>query len=252
LGSVLEVKNVRMDFGNLHALDDVSFEVEERKVTILIGPNGSGKTTLINVASGFYKPKSGSIVYRGEDITGLAPHRVYAKGLVRTFQIPALFPKLAVLENVLVAKKGHPGEAFSKSVFRRTWQKAEERAAEEAFEILDAVGLLRMWDKPASNLSGGQMKLLEIARALMSGANTMLLDEPISGVNPTLAHEIFQKILSLRDRLGLTFLIVEHRLDIALSYVDTVVAMAYGKLLARGKPEAVMVDPKVIDAYLGG
>jgi len=241
-----------MHFGNLHALDDISFGVEDRKVTILIGPNGSGKTTLINVASGLYKPTAGTIVYNGKDITGLEPFKVYRRGLVRTFQIPTLFQKLAVLENVMVAKKDNPGEAFVKSVFKPSWAKAEEETAEQAFRILETVGMMNMWDQPASTLSGGQMKLLEIARALMSGAQTMLLDEPISGVNPTLAHEIFQKILNLRDELGLTFLIVEHRLDIALTYVDSVVAMAYGKLLAMGKPEPVMKDPRVIDAYLGG
>jgi branched-chain amino acid transport system ATP-binding protein len=226
--------------------------VEDRKVTILIGPNGSGKTTLINVASGLYKPTAGTIVYKGKDITGLEPFKVYRRGLVRTFQIPTLFQKLAVLENVMVAKKDNPGEGFAKSVFKPSWAKAEEETVEEAFRILETVGMMNMWDQPASSLSGGQMKLLEIARALMSGAQTMLLDEPISGVNPTLAHEIFQKILNLRDELGLTFLIVEHRLDIALTYVDSVVAMAYGKLLAMGKPEPVMKDPRVIDAYLGG
>ena len=252
MGNVLEVKNVRMDFGSLHALDDVSFGVEDRKVTILIGPNGSGKTTLINVASGLYKPTAGAIVYNGEQITGMEPFKVYRRGLVRTFQIPILFQKLAVLENVMVAKKDNPGEAFIKSIFKPSWSKAEEETAEEAFRVLQTVGLMNMWDQPASSLSGGQMKLLEIARALMSGAQTLLLDEPISGVNPTLAHEIFQKILSLRDERGLTFLIVEHRLDIALNYVDSVVAMAYGKLLAMGKPEPVMKDPRVIDAYLGG
>jgi branched-chain amino acid transport system ATP-binding protein len=252
MDNVLEVKNVRMDFGNLHALNDVSFDVEEKKVTILIGPNGSGKTTLINVASGLYKPNAGQVIYRGEDITGLEPFKVYRRGLVRTFQIPTLFQKLAVLENVMVAKKDNPGEAFAKSVLKPSWSKVEEETAEEAFRVLQTVGLLSMWEQPASSLSGGQMKLLEIGRALMSGAQTMLLDEPISGVNPTLAHEIFRKILNLRDELGLTFLIVEHRLDIALSYVDTVVAMAYGKLLAKGKPEPVMMDPRVIDAYLGG
>lgn len=252
MGNILEIEDVRMEFGSLRALDGVSFGVEEKSVTILIGPNGSGKTTLINVASGIYKPNAGRIVYKGEDITGFEPHKVYRRGLVRTFQIPALFQKLAVLENVMVAKKDNPGESFRKSVFKPSWSKAEEAGVEQAFEILKAVGLLGMWDKPASSLSGGQMKLLEIARAMISGADTMLLDEPISGVNPTLAHEIFQQILGLRDRLGLTFLIVEHRLDIALSYVDSVVALAYGKLLASGKPQSVMVDPRVIDAYLGG
>jgi branched-chain amino acid transport system ATP-binding protein len=241
-----------MEFGSLHALDGISFGVEEKAVTILIGPNGSGKTTFINVASGYFKPSAGTVIFKGEDITGMEAYKVYRRGLVRTFQIPALFQKLAVLENVMVAKKDNPGETFTKSVFKPMWSKAEEDVAEQAFQVLDTVGLMKMWDQPASSLSGGQMKLLEIARALMSGANTMLLDEPISGVNPTLAHEIFQRILSLRDKLGLTFLIVEHRLDIALSYVDTVLAMAYGKLLASGKPQSVMTDPQVIEAYLGG
>jgi branched-chain amino acid transport system ATP-binding protein len=252
MGNVLEVNNIRMDFGSLHALDGISFGVEDRKVTILIGPNGSGKTTLINVASGLYKPTSGTVVYNGKDITGLEPFKVYRRGLVRTFQIPTLFQKLSVLENVMVAKKDNPGEAFLKSVYKPSWANAEEKTAEEAFRILEAVGMMKMWEQPASSLSGGQMKLLEIARALMSDAQTLLLDEPISGVNPTLAHEIFQKILSLRDERGLTFLIVEHRLDIALNYVDSVVVMAYGKLLAMGKPEPIMRDPRVIDAYLGG
>lgn len=252
MGNVLELENLTKEFGSLRALDGVSFGVEEKSVTILIGPNGSGKTTLINVVSGVFKPNSGRVIYGGKDITGLEPHKVYRGGLVRTFQIPALFQKLAVLENVMVAKKDNPGENFSKSFFKRSWAEAEEKTAEEAFRILQAVGLMKVWDQPASSLSGGQMKLLEIARALISGGSTMLLDEPISGVNPTLAHEIFQSILRLRDELGLTFLIVEHRLDIALSYVDSVVAMAYGKLLASGKPELVMADEKVIDAYLGG
>jgi branched-chain amino acid transport system ATP-binding protein len=251
LGNILEIKDIKKSFGNLHALDDVSFGVEEKKVTILIGPNGSGKTTLINVACGLHAPDSGKVVYRGKDITGLEPYKVYREGLVRTFQIPALFQRLSVLENVMVAKRDNPGEAFQRSFRKSAWAKPEEAAAEEAFKILETVGLLKMWDTQSGNLSGGQMKLLEIGRALISGAQMMLLDEPISGVNPTLAHEIFQKILGLRDRLGLTFLIVEHRLEIALTYVDSVVAMAYGKLIASGKPEMVMADPKVIEAYLG-
>lgn len=251
LGNALDIENVRKDFGSLHALDGVSFSVEDKSVTILIGPNGSGKTTLINVVSGLYKPNSGRIVYSGRDITGLEPHKVYRAGLVRTFQIPALFQKLAVLENVMVAKKGNPGEAFSKSFLSRSWARAERETAEQAFGVLQTVGLMGVWDQPAGSLSGGQMKLLEIARALMSGAQTMLLDEPISGVNPTLAHEIFQRILKLRDELGLTFLIVEHRLDIALGYVDDVKAMAFGRLIAQGKPESVLSDAKVVEAYLG-
>jgi branched-chain amino acid transport system ATP-binding protein len=252
MGIVLDIKNITMNFGSLRALDDLSFGVDEKTITILVGPNGSGKTTLINVISGLYKPSSGRVFYKGRDITEARPYNIYKMGLVRSFQIPALFWKLNILENVMVAKKANPGEKFSRSLFKPSWAKAEEETAEQAFGVLDAVGLIEMWDKPASTLSGGQMKLLEIARVLMSGAETVLLDEPISGVNPTLAHEIFGRILSLRDRLGLTFLFVEHRLDIALTYVDTVVAMALGKLIAKGKAETVMSDPRVIDAYLGG
>ncbi len=249
--SLLEVRDVRKSFGNLHALDGVTLDIEEKKVSILIGPNGSGKTTLINAVSGFYTPDSGTVRFGGADITGMRPHKLYAMGIARTFQIPSLFWKLNVLENVMVARKGNPGESFVRALFKRSWVKSERDAAERGFKILDILGLHESWDKQAVNLSGGQMKLLEMGRALMSGARLILLDEPISGVNPTLAHGIFAKILRLRDELGVTFFIVEHRLDIALSYVDHITAMAFGKVIAAGVPEAVIADKQVIDAYLG-
>jgi branched-chain amino acid transport system ATP-binding protein len=252
MGSVIDVQSVSKSFGNLRALDDISLSVEEKSLTILMGPNGSGKTTLINVISGYYKPDSGKVLFRGRDITNMPPHGIYRLGLARTFQIPALFWKLTVLENVLVAKKDNPGESFARSLFKRLWFDDEKRATERAFRILELVGLSSVWDRPAATLSGGQMKLLEISRALMSGADTLLLDEPISGVNPTLAHEIFGKLVSLKNEYGTTFFLVEHRLDIALSYVDSVIAMAYGKLIASGKPQQVTSDERVIDAYLGG
>jgi len=250
--AAIELKNISKTFGKLQAVDDVSLDVEEKSVTILIGPNGSGKTTLINVISGFYPPDSGHVIFKGIEITGKRPHDIYKLGLARTFQVPALFWKSGVLENVQVAKLGNPGEKFSQSLFRSRWAKKEKESVEEAFKILEFVDLLAVWDKQANTLSGGQMKLLEIGRALMSGAKTILLDEPISGVNPTLAHEIFAKLLTLRDELGVTFLIVEHRLDVALRYVDTVVAMAYGRLITSGRADSVLNDPRVIDAYLGG
>jgi branched-chain amino acid transport system ATP-binding protein len=245
------MNEVRKAFGSLQALDGVTFGVNEKEVHILIGPNGSGKTTLINVISGFYKGDSGTVSLGGKDITGMPPHKLYAMGISRTFQIPSLFTKLTIMENVLVAEKGNPGESFTHSMFKGSWMKKETEATERAYTILQLLGLDQMWDRQASTLSGGQMKLLELARALMSGAKVILLDEPISGVNPTLAHEIFGRILKLRDELGVTFLIVEHRLEIALSYVDAVTAMALGKVVAAGKPELVMADPKVIEAYLG-
>lgn len=249
---LLEVSNVRKSFGNLHALDGVTLDVESKTLTILIGPNGSGKTTLINVIGGLYRPDEGNVFFQGRQITGLPPHKAYKLGIARTFQIPALFWKLTVLENLLVAEKDNPGESFLKSLLRRFWESSERGAIEKAFKILELVGLSAIWDKPAYNLSGGQMKLLEIARCLMTDARLLLLDEPISGVNPTLAHEIFSRLIRLRDELGITFFVVEHRLDIALSYVDYVVAMALGKVIASGPPQRVISDSKVVEAYLGG
>lgn len=229
----------------------MTLSIDEKTVSILIGPNGSGKTTLINVISGFYRPDSGKVRYGSTDITGWPPHSVYKVGLARTFQIPALFTKLTVLENLLVAEKGNPGESFNKALFRRFWAHREEEAVEKAAEILRTLGLTRQANTPAYLLSGGQMKLLEIGRALMSDSKLLLLDEPVSGVNPTLAHEIFSRIIKLRDEVGISFFIVEHRLDIAMKYVDHMTAMALGKVIASGHPDQVVSDAKVVDAYLG-
>lgn len=260
---ILSVTAIRKSFGSLHALDGVSLNVKEGSISILIGPNGSGKTTLINVISGLYKPDSGRVFFKGEDTTGFPPYELYGKGLSRTFQIPALFWKLTVLENLLVAEKNNPGEGFIKSIlpsgFRSwrdlgtpIWERSEVHAVEKASQILSLLGLSRVWDQPSYLLSGGQMKLVEIGRALMADATLVLLDEPVSGVNPTLAHDIFSRILRLRDEFGLTFFIVEHRLDIALKYVDSMFAMALGKLIVSGMPDEVMNDKRVIEAYLGG
>ena len=250
--AILEARGLTKSFGNLKALDSVDLSVEKSSVTILIGPNGSGKTTFINTVAGFYKPDSGSVLYEGRDVTSLPPHKMCRLGVVRTFQIPTLFWKLSVLENILVAQKDNPGEGFLKSLSRRSWLTREREATESAFRILQIVGLHDLWDRPSTTLSGGQMKLLEIGRALMSDAKLLLLDEPISGVNPTLAREIFDRIVRLRDELGVTFFIVEHRLDIALEYVDDAIAMAFGKVVASGRASDVMVNKNVVEAYLGG
>jgi len=251
MGSLLQVKDVRRSFGNLRALDGVTLNVDEKTVTILIGPNGSGKTTLINVITGFQKPDEGHIYYGSTEITGWSPQQIYRTGIARTFQIPSMFGKLTVLENLLVAEKNHPGESFTKSLVKGLWAKHERDAVEKASRILQLLGLSEQSNMPASLVSGGQMKLVEIGRALMSDANLYLIDEPVSGVNPTLAHEIFARIVGLREHYGRTFFIVEHRLDIALKYVDYVNVMASGRLIAAGPPKQVMNDAKVIEAYLG-
>lgn len=248
---ILRVSDIRKSFGRLQAIDGVSFSLEANKITILIGPNGSGKTTLVNVISGYYKPDAGDVFYGSTKITGWPPHRIYRAGIARTFQIPTLFMKLNVLENVLAAERMNPGESFLKAPFRRLWDRPEEESTERAARILDLLGLSKLWNKQANTLSGGQMKLLEMGRALMSGARVLLLDEPISGVNPTLAHEIFAALVRSRQEFGVTFLIIEHRLDIALGYVDHAIAMAYGKVIASGSSKAVIDDPGVIEAYLG-
>lgn len=252
MGSLLEVKGVKRSFGNLRALDGASLNVDEKTVTILIGPNGSGKTTLINVITGLQKPDEGHIYYGSTEITGWSPQQIYRTGIARTFQIPSMFGKLTVLENLLVAEKNHPGESFTKSMVKRLWARKEREAVEKASRTLQLLGLSEQSNMPASLVSGGQMKLIEIGRALMSDAKLYLLDEPVSGVNPTLAHEIFARIIRLREQYGITFFIVEHRLDIALQYVDYVNAMVSGRVIAAGPPEQVINDAKVIEAYLGG
>jgi len=251
-GEVLRVSDIHKSFGKLQAVDGVSFSLAAEKITILIGPNGSGKTTLVNVISGYYKPDEGEVFYKRTNITGWPPHRIYRAGIARTFQIPSLFVKLSVLENVLAAERANPGESFLKAPFPSLWDRQEAESTERAVRILDLLGLSEVWNQQASTLSGGQMKLLEMGRALMSGAKVLLLDEPISGVNPTLAHEIFGALVRSREEMGVTFLIIEHRLDIALGYVDHAIAMAFGKVIASGSSEDVISDPGVVEAYLGG
>jgi len=249
--TLLRTENIRKRFGGIVALNGVSVSVEKRSLTMIIGPNGSGKTTLINVISGIYKPDEGKVKYNGLDITGKPPHEIYKIGIVRTFQIPLLFTNLTVLENLLVAARVNEGESFLKSIFKSKWLRLEEQLVEKAYRILELLNLDHLWNYPVSKLSGGQMKLVEIGRALMSDPQLVLMDEPIAGVNPKLAHEIFDHIIYLKNKMNLSFLIVEHRLDVALQYVNYVYAMHRGKVIAEGKPEEVLEDPEVAKAYLG-
>lgn len=249
---ILEVQGVRKSFGALQALAGVDLEVNRGQVSMIIGPNGSGKTTLINVISGLYKPDMGVVRYDGTEIQGHPPHKIYRTGLARTFQVPLPFVKLTVLENLLTAYRGNPGESFLYAPIRKAWTIQEEKVTELAFDIMRRLKLDHLWNQKSANLSGGQFKLLEIGRALMAGARMIMMDEPISGVNPVLAHDVLSHIRDLRDQLGVTFLLVEHRLDIALPYVDYVYAMDKGRIISHGAPDKVVNDPNVVEAYLGG
>ena len=248
----LTVKGIRKTFGGLVALDDINIDVQKGLLTMLIGPNGSGKTTLINCVTGFYTPDKGRVWFEGKEITRMPPHQVYDQGLVRTFQIPQPFAKLTVLENLLTAYRGNPGEGFVKALRRKAWIQDEEKATEKAFQFLELLSLDHMWDRPATHLSGGQMKLVEAGRAIMSGARMILMDEPAAGIFPKLAHEVFSHLTEMKTKLGVTFLIIEHRLELVLPYVDYVYALARGKLVSQGKPKEVLSDPVVIESYLGG
>jgi len=252
MDDILSVEGLTKTFGGLVALDSIDITVRKGLMTMLIGPNGSGKTTLINCITGFYTPDRGRVHFDGKEITRWPPHRVYEAGLVRTFQIPQPFQKLTVLENLLTAYRSNPGESFLKAPFRSSWMDEEEKATTMAFKFLELLDLTHMWDKPSTNLSGGQMKLVEAGRAIMSGAKMILMDEPAAGIYPKLAQEVFYYFTEMKSKLGVTFLVIEHRLELILDFVDYVYAMARGKTVSEGEPETVLSDPIVIESYLGG
>ncbi len=250
---VLVADNVVKRFGGIVALDGVTIRIPRGKVTLLIGPNGSGKSTLVNVITGFIEPDAGRVYYKGRDITRLPAHERAKLGIARTFQIPRPFTNLTVLENLLVSVDGNPGEnRFLAAFTRGLWRPFEKRITARAFEVLRWVGLEDKWDVRASELSGGQMKLLEIARAIMRGADTIIMDEPAAGVNPVLADSIFERLRSLANERGITFLVVEHRIGLVSKYVDYVYAMNMGRVISEGPPEKVLTDKAVLESYLGG
>jgi len=249
--SILSIQGVEKHFGGLTVLDGVDMELQQGKLYQLIGPNGSGKTTLINVVSGLLKPDSGTITFDGYNITQKGLLETYQTGLVRTFQIPQPFTKLTTMENFLISSSGNSGESFLLAPLKSRWSKDEKRITEQSLEMLNMLNLTQQKDVESQNLSGGQLKLLELGRTMMSGAKMILMDEPIAGVNPTLAHEIFNKIRKICKEQKITFLIVEHRLDIALQYADHVFAMNRGKIIAEGNSDEIIKHPKVIESYLG-
>jgi branched-chain amino acid transport system ATP-binding protein len=252
---ILETVNLTKRFGGLVAVDNVSVKVERNKITLLLGPNGAGKTTLVNLCTGVKKPDSGKVYFyptpdRRVDITGWPSHRVYKLGFVRSFQIPQPFLALTVLENVLAAMSSVGEDPFS-PVVRSKWVGEEEGNVERAYRILKLVGLEKFWNLEAHRLGAGQLKMLEVARALAANAKLVALDEPIGGTDPKYAHDIFTKLRELPGKVDVTFLIIEHRIDIALPYADYVYVMDRGRVIAEGKPDEVVNNPRVIEVYIG-
>jgi len=241
--ALLEVRELTKAFGGIHAVDGCSFAVDEGSITALIGPNGAGKTTVFNMISGLHKPDSGAILLEGARIDGLAPHQITRKGVARTFQISRDLAGLSVLENVIVQS---PARGFL-HLLKPSMSPAER---DRALELLSFVGIAELAREPAARLSYGQKKLLEIAGCLMAEPRLILLDEPAGGINPALLEVIVDRVRQLRAK-GVTFLIVEHNMDVVMNLCDPVVVMAYGKLLARGSPAAIQNDDAVLEAYLG-
>jgi branched-chain amino acid transport system ATP-binding protein len=250
---VLDGRDVAKSFGGLRVLDRCSFRVLRGRITGLIGPNGAGKTTLFNVITGFVRPDAGTIRLAGADITGWPPHAVFGRGLCRTFQIPREFGEMTVLENLMLVPSGQVGERLWAPWFRPAAVRRQEREIRaRALDTLEFVGLAEVRDEYARTLSGGQKKLLELARAMMGEPRVLLLDEPGAGVNPTLMRSLTRHIQRLVAERGVTVLLIEHDMDLVMSICDPVLVMAEGRLLTEGTPDEVRRDPRVLAAYLGG
>ncbi|PSQ28979.1 ABC transporter ATP-binding protein [Halobacteriales archaeon QS_9_68_17] len=250
----LQVRNLKKTFGGITAVDDVSFEVEEGTLTGLIGPNGAGKSTTFNLITGMNDPDAGAVRFNGEEITRLASHEIADRGLVRTFQIARELEEMTVLENMMLAPKNQRGEKLWRSVvpgLRDDVRRQEEELLERVWEVLDFFEIDHLAEEYAGNLSGGQRKLLEMARALLTDPDMLLLDEPFAGVNPSLERRLLEHIHELRED-GYTFLIVEHDMDLIMNNCERVIVMHQGKILMEGTPAEVKASEDVIEAYLGG
>ncbi|MFB4203755.1 Lipopolysaccharide export system ATP-binding protein LptB [wastewater metagenome] len=250
---MITIDNVSKAFGGLKAVQNVSFEVERGSITGLIGPNGAGKSTLFNIVAGLIPPDSGRITLEGTDITGIPPHRLFHMGLVRTFQIPHEFSRMTVRENLMVVPAGQSGENLFNAWFRWARVRREDsRVLEQVEEVLDFLEIGHVADELAGNLSGGQKKLLDLGRAMMTDAKAVLLDEPGAGVNRTLLGRISAAIQRLNTERGYTFCVIEHDMDLISTLCEPVHVMANGELIASGPMAELRQNEQVREAYLGG
>ena len=250
----LRVEGLRKQFGSITAVDGANFTVEEGSITGLIGPNGAGKSTTFNCITGIHEPTDGTVYFEGEDITGLSPNRVANRGLVRTFQLARELEEMTVIENMMLAPKEQLGESLWRSVLpvaRRGVVEQERDVLERCWEMLEFFEIDHLAQEYAGNLSGGQRKLLELARALLTDPTMLLLDEPFAGVNPSLEARLLEHIHELRED-GYTFLIVEHDMDLIMENCEHIIVMHQGSVLMEGSPAEVRSNEAVIEAYLGG
>ncbi len=248
---LLRLQGITRDFGEFRAVDDVSLDIAAGTITGLIGPNGAGKTTLFNVLTGALPPTAGTVHLDGKDVTRFSPDALFALGLGRTFQIPRPFARMSVLENVMLSPMAQVGERLWGPFFATSKMRDQETAIRKrAMEVLDFVTLSKLADQAAGQISGGQMKLLELARILMGDPKLILLDEPAAGVNPTLTRTLIEKIEEL-NRAGKTFVIIEHDMDFVMQHCNPVIALAEGKKVFEGTAEDAQNNTVLLDAYLG-
>jgi neutral amino acid transport system ATP-binding protein len=247
---ILVVDGVQRRFGGLTAVDVAHIEIQRGVITALIGPNGAGKTTFFNLLTGFDKPNEGTWSFNGKPISGVSPYKVARRGMVRTFQLTKVLSRLTVLENMRLGATGQRGEGFFAAFLKPLWRGQEAEITAQAEELLTRFKLDAKADDMAGSLSGGQRKLLEMARALMVKPEMVMLDEPMAGVNPALTQSLLGHVKDLRKE-GMTVLFVEHDMDMVRDIADWVIVMAQGAVVAEGPPAQVMANPAVIDAYLG-
>jgi len=249
---MIAVQHISKRFGGLQAVNDVSLEITTGSITGLIGPNGAGKSTLFNIIAGLYRPDAGRVLLDGEDITGLPPHALFARGVLRTFQIAHEFSSLTVLENLMVVPGNQPGERLWQAWFRPSLVRAvEQRVRERALEVIDFLQIGHLAHELAGNLSGGQKKLLELGRTMMTEPKIVFLDEVGAGVNRTLLATIGTAIQRLNREQGYTFCMIEHDMEFIARLCNPVIVMAEGGVLAQGTVDAVRANEEVIEAYLG-
>ncbi len=250
---MLEIKKLEKSFGGIKAVNKCSITVAEGSITGLIGPNGAGKTTLFNVITGHYKPDKGEILFLGRAIGGLLPHKIFKQKIYRTFQITREFAQMTVLENLMLVPDKQLGEIIWNNWFRPSSIISQEKDIQEkALEVLEFVELINLKGEYAGSLSGGQKKLLELAKSMMAEPKIVLLDEPGAGVNPTLMGKLMTKIKKLCEEDKITFLLIEHDMDLVMNLCNPVIVMSEGKKLAEGTPEEIKNNEEVLEAYLGG